>query len=132
VRMQALTGHSRLRSIGEAHEIRRSVVYGSVTCGSVTCGSVGTPPASANLIGAAGSFAVLAGTTVTSPRSRSINQRHQGVQGGGTLAEVEREHIIRVLRETGGVISAAAVRLNVPRTTLYALMRRRGITRDDL
>ncbi len=52
--------------------------------------------------------------------------------GGETLAEVERAHIIHVLRETGGVISAAAVRLDVPRTTLNALMRRLEISRDDI
>ena len=51
---------------------------------------------------------------------------------GGTLAEVEREYIIRVLRETGGVISAAATRLGVPRTTLNAMMRKLGISRRDL
>ena len=51
---------------------------------------------------------------------------------GGTLAEVERAHIIRVLQETGGVVSAAAIRLDVPRTTLNALMRRLRISRDDL
>jgi len=51
---------------------------------------------------------------------------------GVTLAEVERAHIIRVLRETDGVVSAAAVRLDVPRTTLNALMRRLEISRDDL
>ena len=50
---------------------------------------------------------------------------------GGTLAEMEREYIIRVLRNTGGVISAAAVRLGVPRTTLNAMMRKLGITRED-
>jgi len=50
----------------------------------------------------------------------------------GTLAEVERAHITRVLRETGGVVSSAAARLDVPRTTLNALMRRLGISRDDL
>jgi DNA-binding NtrC family response regulator len=49
-----------------------------------------------------------------------------------TLAEAERAHIIRVLRETGGVISTAATRLGVPRTTLNGLMRRLEITRDDL
>jgi DNA-binding NtrC family response regulator len=48
---------------------------------------------------------------------------------GGTLAEVEREYIIRVLRETDGVISAAANRLGLPRTTLNAMMRKLGITR---
>jgi DNA-binding NtrC family response regulator len=51
---------------------------------------------------------------------------------GGTLAEMEREYIIRVLRETGGVISATATRLGVPRTTLNALMRKLGISRKDV
>jgi transcriptional regulator with GAF, ATPase, and Fis domain len=51
---------------------------------------------------------------------------------GGTLAEIEREYIIRVLRETGGVVSAAATRLGMPRTTLNAMMRKLGISRKDL
>ena len=52
--------------------------------------------------------------------------------GGGTLAEVEREYILRILRETGGVISTAASRLGLPRTTLNALMRKLGISRKNL
>ncbi|HXE62538.1 MAG TPA: sigma-54 dependent transcriptional regulator [Bryobacteraceae bacterium] len=51
---------------------------------------------------------------------------------GITLAEVERAHIIRIVREAGGVISTAANRLGVPRTTLNALMRKLKISRDDL
>ena len=51
--------------------------------------------------------------------------------GSSTLAQVEREHIIRVLRETGGVVSSAAARLGMPRTTLNALMRKLGISRKD-
>jgi formate hydrogenlyase transcriptional activator len=51
---------------------------------------------------------------------------------GATLAEVERDHIIRVLRETNGVVSAAATRLGLPRTTLNAMMRKLEITRKDL
>ncbi len=51
---------------------------------------------------------------------------------GGTLAEMKREYIIRVLRNTGGMISAAATRLGVPRTTLNAMMRKLGIYRKDL
>ena len=45
---------------------------------------------------------------------------------------MEREYIVRVLRETGGVISAAATRLGLPRTTLNAMMRKLGISREDL
>ena len=52
--------------------------------------------------------------------------------GNSTLEQVQREHIIRVLRETGGVVSKAATRLGMPRTTLNALMRKLGITRKDL
>jgi formate hydrogenlyase transcriptional activator len=51
---------------------------------------------------------------------------------GATLAQVEREHIIRVLRETNGVVSAAATRLGLPRTTLNAMMRKLEISRRDL
>jgi len=49
-----------------------------------------------------------------------------------TLEQVEREHIIRVLRESGEVVSKAATRLGVPRTTLNAMMRKLGISRKDL
>jgi formate hydrogenlyase transcriptional activator len=57
--------------------------------------------------------------------------RHDTSEPGGdsTLEQVEREHITRVLRETGGVVTQAAARLGVPRTTLNALMRRLGISR---
>ena len=51
---------------------------------------------------------------------------------GGTLEQVEREHIMRMLRETNGVISKAASQLGMPRTTLNALMRKLGISRKDL
>ena len=49
----------------------------------------------------------------------------------GTLAEIERQHVIRILRECGGVISTAAIRLGVPRTTLNAIMQKLGISRLD-
>jgi formate hydrogenlyase transcriptional activator len=52
--------------------------------------------------------------------------------GGSTLEEVERDYIVRVFRETGGVVSAAATRLGMPRTTLNAMMKKLGISRADL
>ncbi len=52
--------------------------------------------------------------------------------GGSTLEEVERDYILRVFRETSGVVSTAAARLGVPRTTLNAMMKKLGITRSDL
>ncbi len=51
-----------------------------------------------------------------------------------TLDRAEREHIIRVLRESGGAISGAngaASRLGLKRTTLQSKMRRLKITRQD-
>ena len=49
------------------------------------------------------------------------------------LKDVEREHIMRILRETNGVVGGrrgAAVRLGLPRTTLMSKMDRLGILRD--
>lgn len=46
------------------------------------------------------------------------------------LTEMEREHIIRILRETNGVLSGddgAASRLGIKRTTLQSMMKRLGI-----
>ena len=49
-----------------------------------------------------------------------------------TLDEVERDYILRVFRETGGVVSTTASRLGMPRTTLNAMMKKLGISRSDL
>lgn len=50
------------------------------------------------------------------------------------LRAMEREHIIRVLRETGGVLSGAegaAIRLGVKRTTLQSMLKRFNIEAQD-
>ncbi len=51
--------------------------------------------------------------------------------GNATLEHMEREHILQALRESGGVVTAAATRLGLQRTTLNAMMRKLGITRKD-
>ena len=54
--------------------------------------------------------------------------------GNQSLDAAEREHIIRVLRETRGMISGpggAARRLGLKRTTLQSKMQRLKITRQD-
>ena len=60
--------------------------------------------------------------------------RHDALEPAGdcTLDHVEKEHVIRMLRESGGVISKAAIRLGMPRTTLNALMRKLGISAREL
>jgi len=52
-----------------------------------------------------------------------------------TLHESEREYILKVLRETNGVLSGsagAAARLGLKRTTLQAKMKKLGIERDSI
>jgi formate hydrogenlyase transcriptional activator len=45
-----------------------------------------------------------------------------------TLQDAERAHIAKILRECNGVIGTAAVRLGLPRSTLFYKMRRLGIS----
>lgn len=50
----------------------------------------------------------------------------------GTLSELQREHIIKMLEETNWVIGGskgAAARLGVPRTTLISKMQKLGVSR---
>ena len=54
--------------------------------------------------------------------------------GEDNLTEMEREHIIRVLRETRGVLAGAdgaATRLGLKRTTLQSMLKRFGIEPRD-
>ncbi|BCA55265.1 HyfR-type DNA-binding transcriptional activator [Nitrospira sp. KM1] len=56
------------------------------------------------------------------------------VQPAATLEAAEREHILRILRETGWVIggaSGAATRLGMKRTTLQSKMQKLGIARPS-
>lgn len=46
---------------------------------------------------------------------------------GLTLQQVERQHIERVLREVGGKVEQAALRLGIPRSTLYQKIKVHGI-----
>jgi formate hydrogenlyase transcriptional activator len=51
-----------------------------------------------------------------------------------TLADAERDHIVKVLRQAGGVVGGrdgAAARLGLPRTTLIFRMRRLGIGQKE-
>ncbi len=47
--------------------------------------------------------------------------------GNLTLEEVERQYIERILREEGGKVAQAALRLDVPRSTLYQKIKTYGI-----
>jgi DNA-binding NtrC family response regulator len=47
--------------------------------------------------------------------------------GAGSLGEIEREHILRVLREAGGNQSRASQLLGIDRKTLYLKLRKYGL-----
>jgi len=73
------------------------------------------------------------GTILNVPLSE-LRPANVGARHDATLESLEREHILRVLRETGGVISGlrgAAARLGMKRTTLQSRMLKMGITRAD-
>jgi len=68
-----------------------------------------------------------------------LERRGEDEQDAGpenpTLQEAEREHILRVLRETKGQIGGpdgAAARLGLKRTTLNSKLKKLGIDRGDL
>lgn len=61
-----------------------------------------------------------------------IREASPQTEGTSSLEQVERDHILRILRETNGVITTAATRLGLHRTTLNAMMRKLGISRKDL
>jgi PAS domain S-box-containing protein len=70
------------------------------------------------------------GTTLRAPLAEL--RATTPTQTGSALDDVERDHIVRILRESGGVISVAARRLRIPRTTLNALMKRLHVSRTGL
>ena len=70
------------------------------------------------------------GTSLRAPLAE-IRQDAPEAAVSGTLEQVEHEHILRVLRECDGVVTTAATRLGLHRTTLNAMMRKLGITRKD-
>jgi formate hydrogenlyase transcriptional activator len=71
------------------------------------------------------------GPTLRAPLTE-IRQNAEEVPSSATLEQVEREHIIQVLRESRGVVSDAVIRLGLARTTLNAVMRKLDISRKDL
>jgi len=55
-------------------------------------------------------------------------------ESADNLTEMEREHILRILRETNGVLSGmdgAASRLGIKRTTLQSMIKRFGIETQE-
>jgi formate hydrogenlyase transcriptional activator len=73
------------------------------------------------------------GTMLNAPLAE-LRHSHDYDVTDRTLANLERQHIIRTLRETGGVIAGAkgaAVRLGLKRTTLQSRIQRMGIAREE-
>jgi formate hydrogenlyase transcriptional activator len=63
-----------------------------------------------------------------------LGRGSESLDSDGTLENLERQYIIRVLRETNGTIAGphgAAVRLGMKRTTLQSRILRMGISRQE-
>ena len=63
-----------------------------------------------------------------------LRSDHEGSDSDGTLESLERQYIVRVLRDTSGVIAGphgAAVRLGMKRTTLQSRILKMGISRQE-
>jgi DNA-binding NtrC family response regulator len=69
---------------------------------------------------------------VVAPASGASVVAAPGDRDSWTLAAVERDHILRVLRRHQGNASAAARQLGVSRTTLWRKLREYGIRREDM
>ncbi|MGO9126185.1 MAG: sigma 54-interacting transcriptional regulator [Terriglobales bacterium] len=79
------------------------------------------------------SVILTAGPTLGAPLAE-LEPVHSPPRLDATLERMEREHIVRVLRETGGVIAGvrgAAAQLGMKRTTLQSRMQKLGITREE-
>ena len=73
------------------------------------------------------------GPVLKAPLAELRDNRVKPASSGVTLKEVERRHILQVLRETNWILAGthgAAARLGIPRTTLIYRMRRLGIARE--
>jgi len=57
----------------------------------------------------------------------AVASNGHGSEPALTLAELERQHIARVLQEEEGKVSQAAVRLGIPRSTLYQKIKLYGL-----
>jgi formate hydrogenlyase transcriptional activator len=72
------------------------------------------------------------GPALKAPLAELKAESHASAES--SLESTEKEHILRILRESGGMVSGpqgAARRLGVKRTTLQSKMKRLGITRKD-
>jgi formate hydrogenlyase transcriptional activator len=75
------------------------------------------------------------GSVLRAPLSELQTGLEEDTPTDATLQSAEREHILRVLRECGGLISGprgAATKLGLKRTTLQSKMRKLGISRQRL
>jgi transcriptional regulator with PAS, ATPase and Fis domain len=59
--------------------------------------------------------------------SRPISPSEASDHGGLTLADLERRHIERAIELEGGHVERAARRLDIPRSSLYAKLKRYGL-----
>ena len=68
------------------------------------------------------------GVVLEAPLHELQPAQDEGAAEPVTLRDAERAHILRILRQSNGVLGVAALRLGVPRSTLFYKMRRLGVS----
>jgi transcriptional regulator with GAF, ATPase, and Fis domain len=118
---------------GNVRELRNAITHLAICqnlYGKVTLADVEAVLAENNLHAAVSRRAPTAGETRTPRAVASKRRATVFTEGGETLAETERRHILETLSRAGGVVSGptgAAARLGLPRSTLQHRMRKLGI-----
>ena len=74
---------------------------------------------------------ILSRADVLSAPFEELRSTEGNISGNETLEETKRQHILKALRDSNGVVKTAADRLGMCRTTLNALMNRLNIQRRD-
>jgi len=74
---------------------------------------------------------ILSRTNVLAAPVEELRVKSGPIPRTETLDDAKREHVLRVLKECGGVVAKAASQLGLCRTTLNALMARLEIQRKD-
>ena len=77
---------------------------------------------------------ILSDSSVLNVPLVELRPAYETASSDGTLENLERQHIVRMLRETAGVIAGprgAAVRLGLKRTTLQSKIQKMGIFRAE-
>jgi len=116
VRVLANAGFRPSEESGDAHSGDNNVSSAAATLETILTELPSTIPSSIVLI-----------DEVTSQRTRYVRHPSGPQSTHPTLGEVEREHLIRILKLTNGIVKDTAKLLGIDRSTVYRKLKLYGI-----